>query len=209
MECVLATLNEEKCREMMAVLGDCPVFWRRQSGFSLSAVDETGQTFVENALFKARHAALHTGLPALADDSGLEIDLLQGEPGIFSERYAGAHASAQDRMNLVLEKLRAFRSQYPLPKARFHAVIVFIMHPKDSAPFLFHGCWQGNILPEACGAGGFGYDPIFYVPTHDCSAAQLTESVKAHISHRGQALRAFMSHWNSVAARWQCLRELQ
>ena len=142
----------------------------QQSEFNVSEVAETGTTFVENAIIKARHAAQHTRLPALADDSGIEVDALQGAPGVYSARYAGE--AADDEANN--EKLLTQLADIPDAQrtARFQCVIVYIRHAQDPMPIICQGTWEGTILHKAKGANGFGYDPLFYVPTHDCSSAK-------------------------------------
>lgn len=199
---VLATLNEGKRQEMMTLLNPCPVTWCKLADFGLPQAEETGETFAENAVLKARYVASKTGLPALADDSGLEVDVLGGKPGVHSARYASENASAQDNITRLLEALTPCRKEVPLPRARFHAVMALVVHAHDPAPLLFTGCWEGHILPEPKGDAGFGYDPIFYVPTHTCSAAQLPWSVKAEISHRGKALQALLANWQQVITRF-------
>jgi XTP/dITP diphosphohydrolase len=154
-------------------------------------VEETGLTFVENALLKARNATRHTGLPAIADDSGIEVDALHGAPGIYSARYAGEGAS--DARNL--EKLLADLRDVPEARrtARFVCLMVYLRHELDPTPIICQGSWEGRVLFEPRGAGGFGYDPVFFVPTHSCSSAELPPEVKNQLSHRGQALRALVA----------------
>jgi XTP/dITP diphosphohydrolase len=153
--------------------------------------EETGLTFVENALLKARNAAAHTGLAAIADDSGIEVDALHGAPGIYSARYAGAGAS--DQANL--EKLLAVLRDVPeaARTARFQCLLVYLRHADDPTPLICQGTWEGRILDAPRGENGFGYDPVFYVPTHDCTSAELPPEVKNALSHRGQALRKLVA----------------
>lgn len=157
-----------------------------QGSLGVTEAEETGLTFIENALIKARNASVQTGLPAIADDSGLEVDYLDGAPGIYSSRYAGTDAN--DHTNII--KLLDALSDVPelLRSARFQCVIVMLRHAADPTPIVCQGTWQGRILDHLAGSNGFGYDPVFYVPTHLLSAAQLDPVVKNRISHRAQAV---------------------
>lgn len=187
---VLASNNPGKLREIQAVVDPRLYQLIPQSELQVSEVAETGTTFVENAIIKARHAARQSGLCALADDSGIEVDALQGAPGVRSARYAGEQAS--DTLNN--EKLLASLQGIPDHQrgARFHCVIVYLRYAGDPMPILCQGTWEGRILHEAAGYNGFGYDPLFYVPTHGCSSAQLDPAEKNRISHRAQALKELM-----------------
>ena len=184
---LLASNNAGKVRELAQLLTDSPLQISAQREYGVPEVEETGLSFVENAILKARHAAQHSGLPALADDSGLEVDALHGAPGIYSARYAGVGAS--DAANI--EQLLADLTAVPEPErtARFQCVLVYLRHAADPTPLICQGTWEGRILYEPCGTNGFGYDPIFFVPTHGCSAAELDSETKNQLSHRGQALR--------------------
>ena len=184
---VLASNNAGKVREINQLLEGSEFEIIPQSEFSVAEIEETGLTFVENALLKARNAAAHTGLPAVADDSGLEVDALQGAPGIYSARYAGAGASDQDNVQKLLHALK----NVPEKKrsARFQCLMVYMRHAQDPTPRIFQGTWEGQILYETRGGNGFGYDPVFYVPDQGCSSAQLSPEVKNSLSHRGQALK--------------------
>lgn len=183
---VLASGNRGKVREFNELLAGLDLEVVPQSEFNVPEAEETGLSFVENAILKARNAAQHAGLPAIADDSGLEVDALKGAPGIYSARYAGPGASDQQN----LEKLLAALADVPDTErtARFQCVIVFLRHALDPTPIICQGTWEGSILREPRGANGFGYDPVFHVPTHGCSAAELPAEVKNRLSHRGQAL---------------------
>lgn len=172
---------------MADLLGPLDISVAPQSAFRIESAEEWAPTFVENALLKARHAALRSALPAIADDSGLMVDALHGAPGIYSARYAGPGASDQQNIDKLLVALRDVPDGRRT--ARFHCVVVFIRWPEDPVPLVFEGTWEGTILEHAVGHGGFGYDPVFYVPAEGCSAAQLTPSTKNRLSHRGQALR--------------------
>ncbi|MCG6382697.1 XTP/dITP diphosphatase [Vibrio fluvialis] len=184
---VLATGNQGKVREMADLLADFGFDVVAQSEFNVSEVAETGTTFIENAIIKARHAAKETGLPAIADDSGLEVDYLGGAPGVYSARYAGEDASDQQNLEKLLDAMKdvpeAQRS------ARFHCVLVLMRHENDPTPLVCHGKWEGRILTQAHGSNGFGYDPIFFVPEENCASAQLEPMCKKQLSHRGQALK--------------------
>ncbi len=188
---VLASGNAGKLREFAQMLAAFHLDVVPQSQFNVPEVAETGLSFVENALIKARNAAQHTGLPAMSDDSGIEIDALKGAPGIYSARFAGAQATDAQNNALLLEKLTSVPDDKRT--ARYHCVIVYMRHAQDSMPIICQGTWEGRILHEAHGSNGFGYDPFFYVPTHDCTSAELTPEVKNNLSHRGQALRALQA----------------
>jgi len=187
---VLASGNAGKVREFNQLLGDRHIEVVPQSSFGVPEAEETGLTFVENAILKARNAARHTGLPALADDSGIEVDALNGAPGIYSARYAGAGAS--DEANL--RKLLAALEGVPDAErgARFQCVIAYLRHAEDPTPLICQGTWEGRILTAPRGANGFGYDPVFFVPDEDASSAELPADVKNRLSHRGQALRRLL-----------------
>ncbi len=162
-----------------------------QADFNIPEIPETGFTFVENAIIKARNACEYTGLPAIADDTGLVIDALNGEPGIYSARYAGEGAQSHDNIQKVLEQMQDVASDKRT--ARFQCVIVYLRHAKDPAPVICYGTWEGRILLKEQGENGFGYDPIFYVPTHECSAAELPVEIKNKIGHRGLALQQLLN----------------
>jgi len=194
---VLASNNVGKVREFNQLLQGSEIEVIPQSEFSVAEIEETGLTFVENALLKARNAAEYTGLPAVADDSGLEVDALQGAPGIYSARYAGAGASDMENLQKLLDALK----DVPDGKrsARFQCLMVYMRDPKDPTPRIFQGTWEGRILFEARGDNGFGYDPVFYVPDQRCSSAQLPAEAKNRLSHRGQALRLLVNSLTSSA----------
>ncbi|ROV61907.1 XTP/dITP diphosphatase [Vibrio ponticus] len=188
---VLATGNQGKVREMADLLADFGFEVLAQSEFNVTEADETGTTFIENAIIKARHAAKETGLPAIADDSGLEVDYLKGAPGIYSARYAGVGASDEENLNKLLNAMQGVPEAQRT--ARFHCVLVLMRHADDPTPIVCHGKWEGRILTEAQGENGFGYDPIFYVPEDNCSSAQLEPTRKKQLSHRGKALKALFA----------------
>ncbi len=183
---VLATGNPGKVREINQLLSGSDYEVVPQSAFGVPEAEETGLTFVENALIKARNAARHSGLPAIADDSGIEVDALRGAPGIYSARYAGEDATDEANLQKLLAELEGVPEAERT--ARFQCVMVYLRHPEDPVPLIVQGTWEGRILTEPRGEGGFGYDPVFYVPEHGCSAAELTPEQKNAISHRGQAL---------------------
>lgn len=194
---VLASSNQGKLREFQQILSSKEVELIPQSNFDFEDAEETGLTFVENAIIKARHASSQTGLPALADDSGIEVDALNGQPGIYSARYAGVEGDEADAANnrkLLTELIDVAQGQR---SARFQCVIVYLRHSDDPTPLICQGSWEGQILLEQAGINGFGYDPLFFVPTHDCASAQLDKEVKNALSHRGQALRQLMKCWHS------------
>ncbi len=186
MKVVLATGNKGKVRELSAILADAGITVQPQSDFAVPEAEETGLTFVENAILKARNAAAHTGLPAVADDSGIEVDALNGAPGIYSARYAGKEADSADNNAKLLEVLKGLPESQRT--ARFRCVIVYLRHADDPSPIIAEGAWEGRILEAPRGEGGFGYDPLFFVPTHGCSSAELPPEEKNRISHRGLAL---------------------
>lgn len=183
---VLASSNKGKLREFNALLEKLDFEVVPQSGFDVPEVDETGLSFVENAILKARCACKYTGLPAIADDSGIEVDALKGAPGIYSARYAGSNATDQDNLNKLLLDMKDVPDNERT--ARFQCLLVYLRHENDPTPLICQGTWEGRILRQPRGENGFGYDPVFYVPTNDCSSAELESSVKNNISHRGQAL---------------------
>jgi len=184
---VVASNNAGKVREINQLLEGTGIRVVPQGDFGVPEAEETGLTFVENAILKARNAAQHSGLPAIADDSGIEVDALHGAPGIHSARYAGPGSSDEDNVGKLLHALES------VPEAergaRFQCVLVYLRHASDPTPLICQGTWEGRILEAPRGENGFGYDPVFYVPTHGCSAAELDPGIKNKLSHRGQALR--------------------
>ncbi len=183
--CVLASGNQGKIKEIQAILKNHPILPQNQ--WNISEADETGTTFVENAIIKARHAALHCQLPAIADDSGLIVDALNGAPGVISARYAGVGASDEENVQKLLLALEGVPETERT--ARFICVLVFMRHADDPFPVIAQGVWEGRILTQPIGENGFGYDPVFWVDEYQCSSAQLPPDVKNSLSHRGKALK--------------------
>ena len=188
---VLASNNAGKVREINQLLEGAHIKALPQSDFGVPEVEETGLTFVENAIIKARHAARISGLAAIADDSGLEVDALAGAPGIYSARFAGPGASDHDNLVKLLADLDG--SPESERTARFQCLLVYLRHPEDPTPLICQGTWEGSILTAPRGEHGFGYDPVFWVPTHGCSSAELDPQTKNQLSHRGQALRQLLT----------------
>lgn len=184
---ILASGNQGKVAELQHLLRDCGFEILPQTTLDVPEVEETGLTFVENAILKARNASCHTRLPAIADDSGLEVDFLQGQPGIYSSRFAGSNASDADNNAHLLELLR--NADDDQRHARFQCVLVFLRHENDPAPIICQGTWEGRILREPRGKQGFGYDPLFWSADTGCSAAELNRDTKARRSHRGKAMQ--------------------
>ena len=193
---VLASGNKGKVREINQILAGLDIEVVPQSEFGVPEADETGLTFVENAIIKARNAAAHTGLPAIADDSGLEVDALQGEPGIYSARYAGVGASDEENLQKLLQQLSGVAEAKR--SGRFQCVMVMMEHDRDPTPIICQGTWEGRITESPQGENGFGYDPVFYVPSHACTAAQLGAEEKNRLSHRGQALGKLVAAMRGV-----------
>ena len=190
-ELVLASGNAGKPRELEQLLEGLPVRVRALGEFTAGEAEETGVTFIENALIKARHAAALTGLPALADDSGLEVDVLAGAPGVYSARYAGVNATDEANRVQLLQALSDLDAQAPEQRrARFRCVLALLRHPLDPAPLIAEGVWEGRVAASARGTRGFGYDPLFELPDRGCTAAELEPAEKGVLSHRGQALAA-------------------
>ena len=185
MRLVLASGNAGKVAELRELLAGSGITVSPQSEFGLADVEESASTFIENALLKARHATRATGLPALADDSGLCVDALGGAPGLYSARYAGAHGDARANIARLLQELAGVPADRRT--AHFHCAVVLLQSADDPQPLIAEGRWQGRILDAPSGAGGFGYDPVFFDPVHGCSAAELDPAIKNRVSHRGRA----------------------
>ena len=191
---VLASGNKKKLKELSQILNNFSITLTPQSEFEVEDAIEDGLTFVENAIKKARHACQQTGLPSIADDSGIEVDWLNGQPGIYSARYAGENASDEDN----LQKLLASMKDVPENQrtARYQCVIVFMRHATDPTPIICQAHWQGRLLDHKVGDGGFGYDPVFFCEQQNKTAAQMSAEEKANISHRGLALAKFQQQFS-------------
>jgi XTP/dITP diphosphohydrolase len=194
---VLASNNAGKVREINELLADTGIQVIPQNQLGVTEVEETGLTFVENAILKARNAAAHSGLAAIADDSGLEVDALDGAPGIYSARYAGVGAGDAANLAKLLVDLEGVEEARR--SARFQCVLVYMRHAADPTPVIYQGTWEGRILFQSQGANGFGYDPVFFVPIQGCSAAELDSDTKNGLSHRGQALRKLVAYLHGQA----------
>ena len=188
---VLATGNEGKIRELKVLLADKGISTIPQGDLNIPDIEETGLTFIENAILKARNASRLSNLPALADDSGLEVDFLNGAPGIYSARFSGAQANDKSNRDKLLEDLASVSAEKR--SARYQAVLVYLRHADDPTPIICQGTWNGSIALEERGDQGFGYDSVFYVPEKNCHAAELDAQTKKELSHRGKATREFLS----------------
>ncbi|HUF20031.1 MAG TPA: RdgB/HAM1 family non-canonical purine NTP pyrophosphatase [Burkholderiales bacterium] len=188
---VLASGNPGKLRQFSELLVDSGLVLVRQSDFGIEPPPETGSTFLENSLIKARNAARLAGLPAIADDSGLEVDALGGRPGLYSARYAGENASDEDNLRKMLSELHGVAAAQRT--ARYRSVIVFVSRPDDLAPLVGEGVWEGAIAEGPRGTGGFGYDPIFIPRNQAQTAAEMPAGLRNERCHRGQASRAFLA----------------
>lgn len=186
MKVVLATGNKGKLNEFQQLLAGLDMTVVPQSEFQVPDVEETGLSFVENAIIKARHASRLSGLPAIADDSGLEVDVLNGAPGIYSARFSGENANDEKNNLRLLSLLQDVPEEQRT--ARFQCLLVFLRHPEDPTPLICQGTWEGRIAFAPQGENGFGYDPLFYVPDLGCTSAQLDKAAKNRISHRGKAM---------------------
>lgn len=195
---VLASGNAGKLREFAGLLADLGTQVIPQSELGIDDADETGLSFVENAILKARHASAASGLPALADDSGLEVDALDGAPGIYSARYSGAEANDRRNIEHLLTQMQSVADGQR--RARYQCVLVFMRHADDPTPLICQGSWEGEILREPRGEGGFGYDPVFWLPDQQCSVAELDPAEKQRLSHRGLAAHQLLQ---ALAARYR------
>lgn len=199
---VIASSNAGKLAEFRDLLGDSDIEVVTQGELGVGDIDETGTTFVENALLKARHAARNTGLPALGDDSGLCVDALGGAPGLYSARYSGVHGNAAANIAKLLDALKDVAPAHRT--AHFYAVIVLLRHADDAQPVIAEGVWPGLILDAPRGNGGFGYDPVFLDPEHGLSAAEIEASLKNRISHRGLALASLRAKLRGAMLQSPC-----
>jgi XTP/dITP diphosphohydrolase len=187
---VIASANAGKIRELQSSLKELDITVIPQEELNIPDIEETGLSFVENSILKARNASALSGLPAIADDSGLEVDFLKGAPGIYSARFSGENAT--DALNR--EKLLSLLADVPASErsARYQTVIVFMRHSTDPTPIICQGTWEGQISTEERGSNGFGYDSIFFLPDRNCHAAELDDNTKQKLSHRGKAMSAFL-----------------
>lgn len=196
---ILASGNAGKLREFQRILAEFDLDVAPQSAYNVPDAEETGLTFVENAILKARNACAHTGFAAISDDSGIEVDALNGQPGIYSARFSGPGATDAKNNALLLEKLEG------LPEgertARYQCVLVYMRHATDPTPIICQGAWEGTILTAPRGEGGFGYDPLFWVPSHQCASAELPAEVKNSISHRAIAMQALLAQIRAQQAK--------
>lgn len=192
---VLASGNKGKLKEFDQMFSQYNIDVVPQSDFEVEDAEETGLTFIENAIIKARHASKITGLPAISDDSGLVVEALNGAPGIYSARYAGEHGNNEANNDKLLGEMNGIDNR----KAKFVCVLAFLKHANDPTPIICHGHWQGEIALSLCGQDGFGYDPLFYLPELNRTAAQLDKQTKNSISHRGKALNQLMQQLDSLA----------
>lgn len=195
---VLASGNPGKLREFKSLLSGIGFDIKPQSEFGLSNAEETGLTFVENAIIKARHACKETGHAAISDDSGIEVDALNGAPGIYSARFSGSDGDDIANNNKLLAELEGLPSEQRV--ARYQCVLVFMQHALDPTPIIAQGSWEGRILEQPLGENGFGYDPIFWVPTHECSSAQLSKETKNGMSHRAIAMKILIEQLQALVA---------
>jgi XTP/dITP diphosphohydrolase len=188
---ILASNNKGKLREFNDMFANADINIIPQGEFNVEDAIEDGLSFVENAIIKARHACKKTNLPAIADDSGLEIDVLNGAPGIYSARYSGEHGNDRAHNQLVLDQLTGLEQSKRT--ARFQCVLAFMRHAEDPAPLICQASWEGLILEAERGSNGFGYDPLFWISGHECSSAELPKEVKNGLSHRGKALQLLLT----------------
>lgn len=198
MKVVIASDNSDKIRELTPLLKECNVNAIPQAEFGFKNPDETGLSFIENAILKARHCSKQTQLPSIADDSGLCVDVLGGAPGVYSARFAGVGASYQDNIEKLLAAIPTVQDEDRT--AFFYCAIAYIRHANDPTPLIAQGFWYGKILFVQQGSEGFGYDPIFYIPELKCTAAQLSREEKNRISHRAQAIEKLSKKLKEVYA---------
>ena len=194
MKIILASKNQDKIREIKNILGNSKRLLMTCNDIEIPEVEETGSTFVENAILKARSASLITGLAAIADDSGIEVDYLNAQPGIKSARYSGDNATNESNNLKLLKALDGV--PYEKRKACYRCVIVYMRFPDDPFPVITSGSWEGYITEQLIGSNGFGYDPLFYLPEYDKTSAQISSSLKNKISHRAKALKKLEDYFN-------------
>ncbi len=197
---VIASNNQHKINEFNKILGREDVKFISQSELNITEAAETGLTFVENAILKARNACLFSGMPSIADDSGIEVDALSGRPGIYSARYAGDNCDDYANNKLLLKELS--NVPFEIRNSRYHCSIVFLSKHDCSMPKIFNATWEGVIGSKEIGDNGFGYDPLFFLPTLNCTAAELSEDEKNTISHRGKALNLFKKEIKEIILKY-------
>lgn len=197
MKIVLASSNEGKVKEIQAIMKDLDISIIPQSHFSTPSIEETGLSFVENAILKARHASQYSHLGAIADDSGLVVDALHGAPGIYSARYAKKGASDKENIEKLLNMMQTLPKEQR--RAHFYCVIAYVRHYLDPVPIICQAKWDGMILEEPKGLGGFGYDPVFFIPELNCTSAELIQEQKNSISHRAKALKMFIQQFTQLS----------
>jgi XTP/dITP diphosphohydrolase len=193
----LASDNQGKLKELTALLSDSGFSVVGQGDLDVTPAEETGETFIENAILKARNAARQTGRPAIADDSGIEVDVLKGAPGVYSARFAGDNATDSDNVAKLLSQLTDVQSEDR--KARFRCLMVYLRRADDPAPLICEGTWSGKVTLTPSGENGFGYDPVFWVPDEGCTAAELNPARKNVLSHRAQALKQLVAELTTRA----------
>jgi XTP/dITP diphosphohydrolase len=193
---VFASGNAGKLREIAQLLDGLDIDVLPQSEFDVPEIEETGLTFLENSILKARNAAQHTGLAAIADDSGIAVDVLQGHPGIYSARFAGVGASDEDNLLKLIDMIKPFPEEQRT--ARFICSMVYLRHKDDPVPIIAQGVWEGQLVTDPKGENGFGYDPMFYVPSSKCTSAELPPEIKNQLSHRGQALKQLLGKLSEI-----------
>ena len=193
---VFASGNAGKLREIAQLLDGLDIDVLPQSEFDVPEIEETGLTFLENSILKARNAAQHTGLAAIADDSGITVDVLQGHPGIYSARFAGIGASDEDNLLKLIDMIKPFPEEQRT--ARFICSMVYLRHKDDPVPIIAQGVWEGQLVTDPKGENGFGYDPMFYVPSRKCTSAELPPEIKNQLSHRGQALKQLLGKLSEI-----------
>ncbi len=193
---VLATGNLNKVKEINAIVESIPVVVLPQSQFQIKEAVETGTTFIENAIIKARNASEQTGLPAIADDSGIEVDALNGEPGVYSSRYSGPDSNDQKNLEKLIENIKNVPEERR--SCRYWCVMVYLKHAKDPTPVVCQASWEGQLITTPMGSNGFGYDPIFWIPSQKATAAQITLEQKNSMSHRAKALKMLFAHLQEI-----------
>ena len=195
-EIVLATGNANKVKEIDAMLKTLGITVIPQSKYRVCDAEETGTTFVENAIIKARNASLQTGLPAIADDSGIEVDVLNGEPGVYSSRFSGPNSDDAKNLDKLINCIKPFEPESRT--ARYWCIMVYMRHAKDPTPIICQACWEGLLITEKRGMNGFGYDPVFFIPELQKTAAEISLEEKNSMSHRAKALKLLLNKLSEI-----------